>query len=79
MNKLAVIWLVIGIGIGAIMFQGELVQLSEAIYSIPPTAAWSTITLNDTIDNVGVNFTAQEYNRQLEIKSDGSIILELGN
>lgn len=91
MNKLALIWLSIGIGAGALIFQTEISQavqydyaypdreeIKEMIYAIPPTAAWSTITINDTLDTQGDLIESNIYNRNLHIITDGSIIIEKG-
>ena len=91
MNKTALFWLAIGIGAGALMFQTEITEavqydyaypdreeIKEMIYAIPPTAAWSTITLNDTVGTQGDTVEAFAHNRQLHIITDGSIIIEKG-
>ena len=89
MNKLAFLWLMIGIGVGAILFQENLVdavqydysypdraEIQEMIYAVPPTSAWSTIVLNDTIDSVGQEVDAFQYNRNIHIITDGSILID---
>ncbi len=91
MNKLAFLWLMIGIGVGAIMFQENIVdavqydyaypdraEIQEMIYAVPPTAAWSIITLNDTVNTEGEEVEAIQYNRKLHIITDGSILIERG-
>ena len=78
MNKLAFVCLMIGIG--AILFQGELIQVSEALYSIPPTVAWKTIEINNdaVFPSTGdLNVTAIDYHDKLFILTDGSILLNI--
>ena len=65
----AFVFIVIGAGFAVYLF---LPQSSE----IPPTPAWSTINLNDTVENIDVDLDASQYNRKLYIVTDGSIILE---
>jgi len=74
---LALIWLTLGIGIGALFFQ---VELSEALYSIPPTPAWTTIEINNNQiwpNNSRINITAQNYTDKFYIVSDGSILINI--
>ena len=91
MNKTALFWLTVGIGAGALIFQTEISQavqydyaypdreeIKEMIYAIPPTAAFSSIELNDTVFTTGDVIEADAYNRKLFIITDGSIIIERG-
>ena len=91
MNKLAVIWLMIGIGIGAIMFQENIIyavqydydyldrgEIKEMIYAIPPTPAWSVFELNDTLDTQGDLIDADSFNRKMYLITDGSIEINRG-
>ena len=80
MNKLALLWLFIGVGIGSILFQGELIQLSDAIYSIPPTPAFKTFEgiNNNTAPLTGVlKLNATSSTDTLFLISDGSININL--
>lgn len=73
LDRVALLWLGIGIIAGAVLFHTE---LSEALYSIPPTNAWRTIgvdsnaTWSATSDE---NVTAVSYSDTLYLISDGSI------
>lgn len=71
-----IFWLFVGVGIGAILFQGELNQVVEALYSIPPTPAFETIHIieNDTLPYTAVtNINASVFNDDFRFISDGSI------
>ena len=48
------------------------------IYAIPPTEAFSSIQLNDTLLAQGDIIQSDTFNRKLHIITDGSIILERG-
>jgi len=61
--------------IGAVFFSPE---ISEAVYSIPPTPAWQTIQLNDTLLTQGDQISANSSNTLLHIISDGSIEINRG-
>lgn len=72
MNKILVIGILLGIVIGLAFGP----QISEALYSIPPTTAWNTIISNDNAtfaDNGETNVTAVSYRDTLYLISDGSI------
>ncbi len=91
MNKLAFLWLMIGIGVGAIMFQENIIyavqydyaypdraEIKEMIYSIPPTPAWQTVQLNDTLLTQGEQINANSSNALIHIITDGSIEINRG-
>ena len=78
MNKTAIFWFSVGAIACAVMFQGEIIQFSEALYAVPPTVAFKTIQLNDTLLTQGDQINATSYMDKLHIITDGSIIIERG-
>lgn len=62
MDRIAFIWLLIGIIVGSVLFHTE---ISEALYSIPPTNAFSNIKLNGIWNN------ATSYNDSIIINTGG--------
>lgn len=94
MNKLAIFWFSLGAIGCIFIFQVEIIQVTQAvqydyaypdreeikemIYAIPPTEAFSSIQLNDTLLAQGDIIQSDTFNRKLHIITDGSIILERG-
>lgn len=55
-------------------------QTADAIYSIPPTPSWTTITINNDgaiTNNPETSIVAVNYSDTFGLYSDGSIILNL--
>lgn len=69
------IWILFGIVIGMSLYP-IVVEAVEYYGKFPPTAAWSGITLNDNDTTFDATLDAIQYNRELYIISDGSIIIE---
>ncbi len=58
----------------------EALDIAEAIYSIPPTPAWSTIEISNDFPwpNSSRNtITASNYTDKMYIVSDGSILINI--
>ena len=66
MNKLAIIWLTVGLVAGAALFHTE---ISNAVYSIPPTNAFSNVTIDGTL------LLADSYRDELAITAGSGISL----
>ncbi len=67
---------VLGAVFGAVMIFSIypiLVEAADYYGKFPPTPAWSKIIVNDKVNNLGENMTANQYNRELFIVTDGSI------
>lgn len=78
MDKIAALWFCIGALSCAFIFQGELIQLSDALYAIPPTEAFKVLELNDTINTQGEEVNATNHIDRLHIITDGSIEINRG-
>ena len=79
-RTLSLIWLMVGIGTVLLIFQGELVQLAEALYAIPPTPSWTTIGIanNVTVSNsTQTSIQAVNYTDTFRLITDGSILLNI--
>ena len=82
----------IGVGVGAFLFQENIVdavqydyelypdraEIKEMIYAIPPTAAFKIIEINDTLNTQGEQINATSYFDKLHIITDGSIEINRG-
>ncbi len=58
----------------------EALYIAEALYSIPPTPAWTTIEINNNQvfpSNSQINITAKNYTDKFYIVSDGSILINI--
>lgn len=74
-------YLFLGIAVGVILGLGFGPQISEALYSIPPTNAWQTIFINDNVTiptNNNTSLNATSYRDIMYLVSDGSINITIG-
>lgn len=73
MDRIAMVWLLVGVFAGAMIFQTE---LSEALYSIPPTPAWTQIEIIEDpiiVNTTITSITANSSSDKRYYGSDGSI------
>jgi hypothetical protein len=66
LEKITVIWLIIGVALGGFLFQTE---ISEALYSIPPTWSFSNMTID------GTSLEADRHNDEVTINAGIGITL----
>ncbi len=69
-------WIIFGVVIGMSLYP-IVVEAVEYYGKFPPTAAYSSITLNDTVQVIGETIEAERYNRNLKIGTDGSILINI--
>ena len=63
-----------------ILMPDEMLDLANALYSIPPTPSWTTIEINNNqvFPNTSVNtITASNYTDKFYFTSDGSILINI--
>ncbi len=69
-------YLVLGIILGGSIYP-IMIEAVEYYGKFPPTAAYSSITLNDTVQVIGETIQAESYARNLKIGTDGSILINI--
>jgi len=81
MNKSNVLVLFSFVIVGAAIINAVFLQDSEALYSIPPTPAWTTIEINNNatlpMNPNRTEVTAINSNDRLFLISDGSILINI--
>ncbi len=81
MGKLGLFLTAILVLIGSfIIMPNEMLDLANALYSIPPTPAWTTIEINNNQvfpSNSQINITASNYTDKFYFTSDGSILINI--
>ncbi len=63
-----------------IIMPDEMLDLANALYSIPPTPSWTTIEINNNQifpSNSQINITASNYTDKFYFTSDGSILINI--
>ena len=63
-----------------ILMPDEMLDLANALYSIPPTPSWTTIEINNNqvFPNTSVNtITSSNYTDKFYFTSDGSILINI--
>lgn len=75
--KHAAAWLILGVVIGGSLYP-IMIEAVEYYGKFPPTAAISTLRLNDTVDTQGVEVTALSYDQTIRFESDGTIEFGVG-
>ncbi len=63
-----------------ILMPDEMLDLANALYSIPPTPSWTTIEINNNQifpSNDQINITASNYTDKFYFTSDGSILINI--
>ena len=72
--------LIIGVLIGIVFGVALGPQISEALYSIPPTNAWQTIGIDNNVvfpNSSDPTISAISYRDTLYLVSDGSILINI--